>query len=166
MTHLDELRLMELGIESATQPNETESVHLRDCAACRGALESERALTGMLERLPQVEVPAGFVLHARARFAQARSARRRTLAWSLAAAALLGAMALASLVVGVGGELPRLVADTGWVVARLATLGRVAFVLLRTLPLLSTALIAAIGASVLIWVTLLTQLTHVRVPSR
>ncbi|MEK7705435.1 MAG: hypothetical protein AAB426_10785 [Myxococcota bacterium] len=167
MTHLDELRLMELGLDSAGVPREAEATHLRDCEACRTALAHERALTGALERLPQSEVPAGFVLRTRYRFTTARTAsRRRVVVWSMLAATVLTGVALASLAIGVDWELPRIITGVGWMIARVAMLGRVAVVLLRTVPLLAMMLAAAVGTSVLIWTAMLTELARARAPGR
>jgi len=166
MTHLEELRLMELGLGAASASAD-EAVHLAQCPVCADALAAERLLSQALEALPQPEVPAGFVMRTRTRFLEAQAQRRQwQLAWGMLAAALAAPLAILPLVLGVVGDLPSLARTVAVALGELATLGRVGIVLLRTMPVVAVMLTAATGTAALIWTAMLAQLARQRLGSR
>ncbi|MBI3078182.1 MAG: zf-HC2 domain-containing protein [Deltaproteobacteria bacterium] len=100
-------------IEGALSPAEQEAaeVHLRGCAACRGALEQERRGKAAVRQAMQVPVPAGLAARIQAALDEARPQQAGVLGWLSQAplAPQLGAMVaavLAALWVGRGLSVP------------------------------------------------------------
>ena len=69
MVHLEESRLLELGLASDEEMDMREKEHVRCCSDCRARLENERSLTDMLEQISLFQVPAHFVEQTALRFA-------------------------------------------------------------------------------------------------
>lgn len=92
MSHIPEIRLMEIGLDKGLKPTDQESEHLAGCERCKRILEEESILTDLLKEVRPVEPPLGFVQDTRRRFndaLNARTRRRHGLALAAALAACL-----------------------------------------------------------------------------
>lgn len=143
MSHIPEIRLMELGTDPGQKPTDQESDHLARCAHCSKLLEEERHLTDLLAAIGQAEVPDGFARATRQRFIQARNARSRTRAGvGLGAGLAVGLMAALGAVALVFHLFPSVPITVVVAMARLLALVVVGInVLLRT-PALAAVVLA------------------------
>ncbi len=71
MDHLDDIRLMELAIDSTCVPQERETSHLEACATCSARLAEELRLNDALEEITPAPVPTEFVARATAKYVHA-----------------------------------------------------------------------------------------------
>ncbi len=74
MDHLDDIRLMELAIDSTCALEERETSHLETCATCSARLADELKLNGALEDIAPHPVPSEFMARATARYVHAAAA--------------------------------------------------------------------------------------------
>lgn len=97
MSHLDDTRLMELGLGAQLTSNE--AAHIGDCEPCGELLRVELELTEALASFPQPEPPVGLVQATCRGFEQAWEARRRRqIVWALLAATVMSMLAAGGLV--------------------------------------------------------------------
>jgi hypothetical protein len=92
--HIDDTRLVALGLGEAPSPLEAE--HLAGCPTCAGGLAGDQQLWAQLRELPQPAPPPRFQAQALARFRRARAVRHRP--WEIAVGGALVAVLVAVLV--------------------------------------------------------------------
>jgi len=73
--HIDEARLVALGLGEPTSPQE--AAHLEACPACAASTAADARLWASLRQLPQPLPPPDFSRQALGRFRQARGVRHR-----------------------------------------------------------------------------------------
>lgn len=158
MSHLDDTRLLELGLADL-RPTAEEAAHLQLCGDCAARLAEERALTDNIEALGLPEVPEGFAAATNSRFVGVRDARRTRRIGVALAAALAAAyfLALPLLIVALQG-LGTVIKDAALLLAGLATWFDATLTLFLGAPTLSLLTLIMLAAVLLFWTGILARL--------
>jgi hypothetical protein len=167
VNHLEEARILALGLEPEATPSATEAAHLAECPGCAARLEEEQTLTAELEELPLLEPSLDFVAKTTARYVEAVDGRRgRRMAWLIVAALCLAPAVLVPmvgiLVANAGAVLTVLAQSVGYVV----TVGHALFIVVAKLPQVTVAMLFMVGTAALASSLVIGRLAVVTAPAK